>query len=358
MQLGLGVVVSMVFLVFALKGIELEAFLAAMKGADILHTLPILALMLVAVFWLKAWRWQLILRPVVLIPTRRLIAPVLIGFMGNNLYPARLGEFLRAHALCKVAPIPFSAAFSTLVIERLMDFIVILIYFYSAVFLLETDAIPEDVKLAALGFAIGTAFAVLLLIPFIYIPERALALLARLLSPLPTRMADWLNTFAKAGAEGLAVCRSPALLAGSFVISLVHWLLYSLMILVSLRAFGPKLTVVQAIFVQGGLAFAVALPSSPGFFGIVQWVFRKALTIFDIDPAKAVAASMYYQLSQYIPVTILGLFCLRILGVSVEDARDKRESDTDSPEDDQSEVVSEAPDGETIGEQKPHEEQA
>ncbi len=70
---------------------------------------------------------------------------------------------------------------------------------------------------------------------------------------------------------------------------------------------------------MGVTALGVAIPSTPGFFGVVQFCFWVSLRIFGVEKADAFAASVYYHLSQYIPVTLVGLYSLARLGLRFGD---------------------------------------
>ena len=79
-------------------------------------------------FWLTAIRWQVLLRPVKRVGIHRLFAITMIGFMANNVLPARLGEFVRAYALGRSEALPPSLPFATIVIERIFDGFTLLLF--------------------------------------------------------------------------------------------------------------------------------------------------------------------------------------------------------------------------------------
>jgi len=94
-QFWLGILISLCFLYFALRGLELEKAWQAVREARYLWFLPGVAVYFVGV-WVRAWRWHYLLRPLKKIPTRTMFPIVTIGYMGNNIFPARAGEVLRA----------------------------------------------------------------------------------------------------------------------------------------------------------------------------------------------------------------------------------------------------------------------
>ena len=78
--------------------------------------------------WARTWRWHYLLRPLKRVPLGRLFPIVVIGYMGNNVYPARAGEFIRAYVLKRNEDVSASASFATIVVERIFDGIVMLIF--------------------------------------------------------------------------------------------------------------------------------------------------------------------------------------------------------------------------------------
>ena len=124
-QFWLGLVISLVFLYFALRGLGIRDLGAALQGANYVWLLPGVAVYFVAV-WVRAWRWHYLIRPVKSIPTRRMFPIVAIGYMGNNIYPARAGEVFRALFLKSKEGVPFSTSLATIIVERIFDGVVML----------------------------------------------------------------------------------------------------------------------------------------------------------------------------------------------------------------------------------------
>ncbi len=118
---AIGILLSIAFLVFALRGVSFRAVLAGMASANLLL---FAAAIVAAVFpmWVRTWRWRSIIVPVY--PGTRFrprFAAVNIGFMGNNIFPARAGEFVRAYVLSRLEPVPVVTSLGSLVVERVFD---------------------------------------------------------------------------------------------------------------------------------------------------------------------------------------------------------------------------------------------
>jgi hypothetical protein len=126
-KVWLGVAVSAVLLWVATRGVHLDEVLQQLRQVRPAWLVPVLISIFLR-FWLTAVRWQLLLRPVKRVGVHRLFAITMIGFMANNVLPARLGEFVRAYALGRSEALPPSLPFATIVIERIFDGFTLLLF--------------------------------------------------------------------------------------------------------------------------------------------------------------------------------------------------------------------------------------
>src|SRR5512144_1663073 len=124
-QFWLGVLISVLFIWLALRGLRLDQFWGAVRSANYWWLLPGVAVYFVAV-WARAWRWHYLLKPIKQIPTATVFPVTAIGYMGNNIYPARAGEVLRAVILKRKEGVAISASLATIIIERIFDGVVML----------------------------------------------------------------------------------------------------------------------------------------------------------------------------------------------------------------------------------------
>ena len=128
-QFWLGLAISIVFMYFALNKLKLDEFWLAVKSANYWWILPGIAVYFVGV-WVRAWRWHYLLGPIKKIPTRVMFPVTCIGYMGNNIYPARAGEVLRAVVLKRREGVPISASLATVIVERIFDGVVMLAFVF------------------------------------------------------------------------------------------------------------------------------------------------------------------------------------------------------------------------------------
>ena len=293
---------------------------AAFRTADYRLLVPLWGGLFVF-YWLKAWRWRFLLAPLGRFrPMRELFPPILIGFAFNNLLPAHLGEFVRVFVFGQQHKVPKTAVLSTVVLERVFDILAIVAFLAAGLFFVKgVDPRVQKMGLiggaAALCLVLGALAFVLLTKPVLNLTEAILKRLPFAPPGLVTKVISLLES----AADGLASLRSPGLLAGIFATSLLQWALNGWMMYLSLVAFGLQVPFSVACILLGAVAFAVTIPSSPGYFGVIQLTFMGVLQLFTRDEKAVFAASIFYHLAQYIPVTLLGLYYFNRTGLKVSE---------------------------------------
>ena len=320
----IGLAITILLLWWALRDVSLAAAWRRALRAD---GAWLVAMVVVATltFVPRASRWQVLLEPV---RTRtkfdHRFGAVCIGAMANNLLPARLGEFARAYSLSRVEPVGTSAAFGSIVVERVFDGLVL------AGLLALALAVPASPvadggngmvrQLAAGGAAIFGAAAVVLWLVARF-PKRVLMVfehtLGRILSPdLTDRGIEILASFI----EGLGALHRPGVFFRTLGWTVVVWGITSASIWCGYMAFDihePGVT--GAVLVQSLIGFAVAIPSSPGFFGPFEAAARFGLGLYGVDAVDIVSFAGTYHLLTFIPVTLIGLWYMRRIGLKREE---------------------------------------
>ena len=273
------------------------------------------------IFLPRAWRWDVLLGPVAA-DTRfsSRFGAVCIGFMANNLLPARLGEFARAFSLSRVEPVGMSAAFGSLVVERIFDGLVLATFLGTALVVPGSPLAGEGnealrrIALGATGIFVLGGGSLWVMARY---PRKVLRIfehtLGRLLTPdLTDRGVEILAAFL----DGLGALHRVPVFLRTLAWSLVVWLVGAVSIWCGFRAFGivgPGLG--GAAFLQAVIGFAVAIPSSPGFFGPFEAAARFGLEFYGVGASRIVSFAVGYHILTFIPVTLLGLWYARRLGI-------------------------------------------
>lgn len=302
-------------LFFFFRGMDWRAVGAAFQRADGLHMAGVV-LATVLVYALRAWRWGYLLRPLARVPYRRLFSITFLGFAAGLVVP-RAGEVLRPYLVGRHHALRTSAAFASIILERLFDLITVLLLFGLYLYVLPLPAAQQKgpllgvLKAAGAMAALGALLVLGLLLALHLAAGRVMGLLDRLLFKLPRRVAGPVSRALRAFAEGLAVLQAPAghllAIAGQ---SVLLWGAIALGIHWTNRAFGIDLPYHSAFLMIGFLTVGVAVPT-PGMVGGFHVAYLEALTqAFGVDHATAGAAGIACHALSNLPVLALGIIFL------------------------------------------------
>src|SRR6476646_6169413 len=321
---ALGIALSAGLLVWTLRGESPSDIWAVISRSNI-PLLIVAALVATAVFPLRALRWRVILEPVAPnLPVVQLWRATAVGMMVNNIYPARLGEIARAYALTRETNrVSLTSAVASLAVDRVFDALTLMLLLVSAMLAPEfprgITVGGQPVQRAAALFAAGAIILFVALYVIVVFPQY----LARLYAAVVGRVAPGLvqrgSTIIHAFSEGLGVLRSPRRFATVFFWALVHWLVNALAFWIGFKAVGIDAPFSAANFLQGIIAIGVALPSSPGFFGVFEAAAKVGLEVYSVTGGLAVSWAIGYHILSFIPITLIGLYYFARLGLHFSD---------------------------------------
>ena len=277
-------------------------------------------------FPVRAIRWRLMLRDTdgQRFPFLPLWHATTIGFMANNLLPARAGEVARAYVASRQLPVRFSTALGSIGVERVFDALVMLGLMAVAIAApsFPARAVVNGRSLSAIAASAAALFAVLLILAFVAVhrPAPWLALLGRIARRLlPARAAERVVHGAEGLLAGLAVLKSPGRFAGVVFWSLVLWIKNAAAFAICFRAFGLDVPLEAALLLQGIIGFGVAIPSTPSFIGVFEAATLLTLQLYGVDSSLAVSYALTYHLTTFLPITLLGLWSLSRLHIRLRD---------------------------------------
>lgn len=322
LRAALVLVLTIGLLAFFLYGVDFGSVWDATRQADArLLVAGIVVTMLTYV--LRAFRWQYLLAPIG--PTRFSTAfrTTVIGFAASFLLPARPGEVLRPYLLARHEGLPPTAAFATIILERLLDLVTVLLLF--GVFVLVVDpaslsAEPDLYARVKTGGLLAAAASVMGLAVFFVLagrPERLGAWALRIERVLPVKLARAVAGFVETFAEGLAVMRQPGRLLVSLILSFPLWLSIALGIWVASRAFHMTFGYLGSFLVMTLLVVGVAVPT-PGQIGGFHAMYKVAvMNFYGVPEATAVGAAIVLHAISFVPVTLLGLVFMAREGLTL-----------------------------------------
>lgn len=288
----IGWVVSATMLVLLALNMDLRAMFAGLADAR-LKPLLAAALLNIGVIAVKALRWQLIMNPAHRAGFGEIFKVTMIGLAGNNVLPARGGDWLRIHLLGKWKNASRSMLASITGLDKLFDGLAILVLFGALSF---HSTFPEWVQrgtlIVSMVIAVSLAICVLLLIHH----GRSLPGMAR----------GRISRLAASLGAGMVVLRRKRLIALTLAVSVATCLMQVATIWLCQEAFGEGLDMWIPAIVYVAINLAIAIPSAPSGVGPFEAAAVLAYTWIGISTERAMNIALAYHAVQFIPVTIIG----------------------------------------------------
>lgn len=298
----IALVLAAVLLYFSLRGIEWDAVWHTLAGAD-LRLVTLAAALVTSGLFLRAVRWRVLLQAQGPVDVSTAFWATAAGYFGNNFLPARAGELVRTVMVSSRCGLGKMFVLTTALSERLCDAITLVVI--SSVVLLTLPVRPGWFDHAARPFAIlglGGVLAIAVLPKL----EGLLRYLLGLL-PFPQTFRDKLRHAMEQILIGIRSFHDPGRLLRFLSLTMVIWFGDGLGAIFGMKALGMSVSFPLALLLITGLGLGSALPSTPGYVGIYQFVAVSVLTPFGFTRTHAIAYILLAQALQYVVITIWGL---------------------------------------------------
>ena len=332
----LGIIISAVFLYFALRNQKIEEFWNAVKTANYWWIFPGIAVYFVGV-WVRAWRWHYLLKPIKKVPTKVMFPVTCIGYMGNNIYPARAGEVLRAVVLKRKENVPISASLATIIVERIFDGVVMLAFVFvnlpelAKVSAFDSGFVGSIPQLAIIGTAIFLGALIIFLLAAMFPKFTARMGLWCIEHLMPQRIREKTSGIFMKFLDGLASLRSPINVLMVFLTSVLIWLLETVKYWFVMQAFTFKVSFFALMLLNGIANLATTIPSAPGYIGTWEAVTKAVLVAYAVPGAEALGYAVVLHVALWLPITLLGVFFMTREGIKWNDSM-RQETDQAQPE--------------------------
>lgn len=319
----LGVFISLIFLYLAFRSQNLGEIEEKVRSANYWWLFPAVGVYFLAVA-ARTLRWQVLLGPVRRIPSPRLFPVVVIGYAGNNVFPLRAGEFIRAFLLGHKEAVSASTALATIVMERIFDGITMILFVLLALgFVALSSALRQLVMLMSILF-FGALIAFFLVASS---PARSARLyewgVGRL---VPAHFRESIIEILDHFLEGLQVLRSGRQVLATFLLSLVLWLLEVVKYYFVMEGFAFRCPFYGLMLTTAVVNLATSIPATPGYLGTFEMAGIASLKLFGLSPEMAASFMLVLHAALYFPITILGLALMWREGISwleIEKLREK-----------------------------------
>jgi uncharacterized protein (TIRG00374 family) len=310
----IGLAVTLAFLWLLVRGLDAKALGRAFAELS----LPFLAL---AVAFLTAgytiriirWWWMLsALEPG--LPFRACIWPFLTSIAVNNVLPFRAGDALRVFGFRRQLRSPAVRLLGTLVIERVLDLVVLLGFFFLGALGAPDEALPERIVVGATwlaGLSIGAILSFILLTPWV---GRILQRIANYPFVSSRRLSAAVVVHGSGLVEALGLVRSPARLLGLLGLSALSWSFEGAVYATVAAAAHDSVNPLGPWFALATGTLATLIPSSPGYVGTFDYFAAQGLAAYGAAPEASVAFALTVHAVLWAPLTITGLAYLVLHG--------------------------------------------
>jgi glycosyltransferase 2 family protein len=288
----LGIAVSVVAIWILIHSVDLNAAFAVLRTAS-----PVwMAVMLVTCtidIAARAARWRSLLAPIAPLPFRRVLGYTYIGYLANNVLPARLGELYRSHALGEGEGVSRTTVLGTVVVERVVDTVMVVAIAAVAVLVLSVRGAMSSAVLLGLAFV-----SLLVIVLGLGIAAHRLPGAGRVTEIIARR--PRLLELARRLREGLAVASRPRVIVLAVAFSALAWGASITTFLAAGQAVNVQLTVAQGALLSSGVALVSIVPSGPGFVGTFE------LTVVAIADGLGIPRDSAFALGLLVHLVILG----------------------------------------------------
>jgi len=294
-----------VLLYFTLRGLDWASFWETITSghyAILLLTIPLASIN----YFIRAVRWRILVNTDKKVPLLSVFWANMVGYLGNAYLPARAGELIRSAYLGQKSGAGTSFVFATALVERLLDMIALVLIGCVALLLQSqiSALLAEAIKVMAAAGVIG--LAIVIVVPF---QEKLIARLVDRL-PLPSRVNQKVSEQVERFLVGMRSLHNIRRLASFFLLTAVVWLFDGLGNMLGVRIISHSLSLGQALILLAALGLSSAIPSTPGYIGVYQFVAVSVLVPFGFSRPAALAYILISQVVGYLIVSFWGLIGL------------------------------------------------
>ncbi|MBL7662241.1 flippase-like domain-containing protein [bacterium] len=308
-NLFVGVITSGIAIYWLLGFVQKDELIAQISNVNLWHLGAAFALTCVS-YLLRAYRWPFFFKynqPNFFVSYRCLI----LGFFANNVLPARLGEFVRAHIGGRATKQSRSYVLATIFGERLADGLMISLLVAVLFFTMPSSEIYEESK-ALLFVVYAFALAAVLTVLMVIFRKVAFAILAMISARISSKAVHYACERIRRLIEGLEPILHPQTLIKISLLSFLIWSVELCVYWCVTLAFANPLSLSELSLFLAAVNFSSLVPAAPGGVGVIEALSTIALVHIGVKKEVALSMVTFQHLIQYIAVGIPGmLFSLR-----------------------------------------------
>jgi len=301
----LGIVITIIAFYFIFKNINLKSALNHISNISYSSSI-ILILLYLSTFFIRAFRWKLMLSDNKDITYNNCLKCILIGFAGNNFLPARGGELLRMEFFSRETKTNRITALSSVFVEKILDGLILVIFLFIILIINSKLILDSNIKnLAYFSTILFSVFLFLIIIFRVY--GQKLITKINSSNKLILKLINVLSS----------VYESVLFLRWNFstllilISTIIIWLVEGSVFVITLYIFDCNdIAIVAGFLTLVIVNFGILIPSSPGYLGVFQAMTIFSLLLFNVNKELAFSISIIIHMCQYIPTTLWGGYYL------------------------------------------------
>jgi uncharacterized protein (TIRG00374 family) len=303
-KLWISIIFSLFFVVLVLYKIDFKKTSEALETANYIY-IPIAILLSIITNIIRTYRWKFIISPIKHISTSSLFSGVAIGYMANNLLPARLGEFIRAYIMGKKEDISKSSTLATILVERIFDGLALLFFLVIIALLFSLPLwIKQAGAAAAAFFILLSVFLIILMIK----KATGIRLTKKVISIFSPRLAKKVGELLDNFLSGLVIVNHKKNIFMAFIFSIIVWLSEASTYYIVSLSFDIDLPIYVALLTVVIVNIGILIPSAPGYVGAFEFFCISALSIFAVEKSIALSYAIVLHAVLFIPITLIGVY--------------------------------------------------
>jgi glycosyltransferase 2 family protein len=314
--------IAVALLLLAIRGVSWNEIITTLFNINPLNILAASGIGTLSLFF-RSLRWRVLVSAKKSVSPLKMFWATCIGYFGNTFLPARAGELLRSVVLGKETGIETSFILATAITERSMD--VIALVLVCSFTISSVSGVLPDWLLPAIQWMAAGGFLALFLLLIAPRLENSFHKLIRIF-PLPEYWKSRLVIFTSQFILGTQALIHPARAAGFILLTPVVWLLDAFGSVIIANSMGLPLNLGQALLFLAALGLSSAVPSTPGYIGIYQFVAVTILPVFGINSSQAITFIVVIQAINVLLNLIFGLFGLIKMGVNPGDVFNRKQT--------------------------------
>ncbi|MCX8094208.1 MAG: flippase-like domain-containing protein [Candidatus Goldbacteria bacterium] len=331
----IGLIVTLICLYFVFRGIDFKKLFNIIKSIN-LKIFFITLIIYIFGYYIRSIRWHFLLKHIKNLKPEELFPYLVMGFMFNNILPARAGEFIRAYITGIKKNISKSSTFATIIIERVFDGLIMIFYFLIGYMAFHYDyriLAKEQLSFNMFGIQLGikdavTLFAIVGSVIFLLIfiicfflinkKEKTVNFFHKLISFFPKRVTDLFNKLIDTFIEGFGVLRNIKDMIIVFFFSAFAWTMEVFSYYLMSIAMNIKMSFLLVALIMAVANFAIMAPSTSGGVGPFEFFGVGIMLLFSYPKEEATAYIVIIHSMILLPIIFLGIIFIVTEGLDFQ----------------------------------------